>query len=97
VISDTLLTPRPILTIGRSRKGHLAHVLIEGGKVIVRTRCGIDSPVETGLHRDARLPDVHQLHRQRGSRMNLDDQQTAALDMLHRHDALDVAVQVGLR
>lgn len=49
MISDTLLTPRPILTIGRSRKGHLAHVLIEGGKVIVRTRCGIDSPVETGF------------------------------------------------
>jgi hypothetical protein len=29
--------------------------------------------------------------------MTLDDQQTAALDMLHRHDALNVAVQVGLR
>lgn len=29
--------------------------------------------------------------------MTLDDQQTAALNTLARHDALDVAVQVGLR
>lgn len=40
-MTEALLTPLPVLKIGRKHTLHLARVLIEDGRVVVRTRCGI--------------------------------------------------------
>ena len=48
-MSDALLTPMPVLKIGRKHALHLARVLIEDGRVVVRTRCGLSSPVDEGF------------------------------------------------
>jgi hypothetical protein len=37
-----LLTPGPVLRIGRKRTNHRPRVLIEGKRVVIRTACGLD-------------------------------------------------------
>jgi hypothetical protein len=48
VTDDELLTPVPVLRLGRRKTNHRARVLIEGNRVVIRTRCGLD-PLTTGF------------------------------------------------
>lgn len=47
--AETLLDPVPVFRIGRGRTTHRARVLIEDGRVVVRSRCGLLRDVGQGF------------------------------------------------
>ena len=47
-MSEQLVTPVPVVTIGRRKLTHSIRILIEDSQVVVRTRCGLD-PLPEGF------------------------------------------------
>lgn len=47
-MSEILDHPGTVLRVGRKRTQHAPRVLIEGNRVVIRTRCGVD-PLPEGF------------------------------------------------
>lgn len=54
--SSLFADPMPVTRLGRSRTLHLHRVLIEDGKVVVRTACGLDRDADRGFSEEFGVP-----------------------------------------